>query len=38
MFRIQVFLNDQVEIRNVTYTGAKTGYGFWNLLKGALKK
>lgn len=38
MFRIQVFLNDVSEIRPVTYTGASTGYSFWNLLKGSLKK
>lgn len=38
MFRIQVFLNDNLEIRPVTYTGANTGYTFWNLLKGAFKK
>lgn len=38
MFRIQVFLNNESEIRPVTYTGASTGYAFWNLLKGALKK
>lgn len=38
MFRIQVFLNDHSEIRPVTYTGASTGYAFWNLLKGAMKK
>jgi len=38
MFRIQVFLNETSEIRPVTYTGASTGYAFWNLLKGALKK
>lgn len=38
MFRIQVFLNNENEIRPVTYTGASTGYTFWNLLKGALKK
>lgn len=38
MFRIQVFLNNENEIRPVTYTGAHTGYAFWNLLKGALKK
>lgn len=38
MFRIQIFLNDESEIRPVTYTGASTGYAFWNLLKGALKK
>ena len=38
MFRIQIFLNGESEIRPVTYTGATTGYAFWNLLKGALKK
>lgn len=38
MYRIQVFLNNQTEVRPVTYTGANTGYAFWNLLKGALKK
>jgi hypothetical protein len=38
MFRIQVFLNNENQIRPVTYTGASTGYAFWNLLKGALKK
>jgi hypothetical protein len=37
-FRIQVFLNNENEIRPVTYTGARTGFAFWNLLKGALKK
>lgn len=38
MYRIQVFLNDNTEIRPVTYSGATTGKAFWNLLKGALKK
>lgn len=36
--RIQVFLNDDIEIRPVSYTGSSTGNSFWNLLKGALKK
>ncbi len=38
MYRIQVFLNDETEIRPVTYSGASTGVSFWNLLKGVLKK
>ncbi len=38
MFRIQVFLNEDNEIRPVTYAGARTGYTFWQLLKAALKK
>lgn len=37
-YRVQVFLNDVLEIRPVTYTGTNTGYAFWNLLKGALIK
>ena len=37
-FRIQIFLNNENEVRPVTYTGARTGYAFWNLLKGALRK
>jgi len=38
MFRIQIFLNDENEIRPVTYNGSSTAYGFWNLLKKSLKK
>lgn len=38
MYRIQIFLNEEIEIRNVTYTGTSTGTSFWNLLKGSLKK
>lgn len=37
-FRLQVFLNDEMEIRPVTYQGSSTSYSFWNLLKGSLKK
>ena len=37
MFRVQIFLNDQTEIRPVTYNGSSTGYTFWNILKGLLK-
>jgi len=37
-FRIQIFLNDEQELRPVTYTGSSTGNTFWSLLKGALKK
>ena len=36
MYRIQIFLNDEFEVRPVTYTGASTGQTFWNLLKGSL--
>jgi hypothetical protein len=38
MFRIQIFLNDEHEVRPVTYSGASTGVTFWNLLKGVLRK
>lgn len=37
VFRIQMFLNKTTEIRNVTYSGTNTAFGFWNLLKGSLK-
>jgi hypothetical protein len=38
MFQIKIFLNDETEVRPMTYTGARTGYMCWNLLKGSLKK
>lgn len=37
MFRVQIFLNGTNEIRPVTYTGATTGYAFWNILRGLIK-
>ncbi len=37
MFRIQVFLNNEIEIRPMTYVGSSSGNAFWNLLKGAMK-
>lgn len=37
-FRVQVFLNGDMEIRPVTYQGSSSGHAFWKLLKGALKK
>ncbi len=36
--RVQMFLNEETEIRNMTYHGIKTGMTFWNLLKGTLRK
>jgi hypothetical protein len=38
MYRIQMFLNDELQIRPVTYNGSSTGKTFWNLLKGSMKK
>ena len=37
MYRIQIFINDEHEVRPVTYSGASTGTTFWKLLKGVLK-
>ena len=37
-YRIQVFLNDETEVRPVTYQGSTSGNAFWKLLKGALNK
>lgn len=36
--RVQVFLNDKIEVRPVSYQGSSSAYAFWILLKGALKK
>lgn len=36
-YRVKVFLNDEMEIRPATYTGASTAEPFWNLLKRSLK-
>lgn len=38
MYRMQIFLNEDQEIRPVTYNGRNTAMAFWNLLKGSLKK
>lgn len=37
MYGIKIFLNGATEIRPSTYVGANPAFGFWNLLKGALK-
>lgn len=37
MYRVQIFLNEETEIRPVTYTGASMAFGYWNLLKCSLK-
>lgn len=37
-YRIQVFLNEDFEIRPTTYPGLSTGTSFWKLLKGSMKK
>lgn len=37
-YRIQIFLNDETEVRPVTYQGSSSGYSFWKLLKGIIKK
>jgi hypothetical protein len=38
MYRIQIFLNDTIEIRPITYNGASTAMNFWNMLKSSLNK
>lgn len=38
MYRIQVFLNDTLEVRNVTYAGVSTGKTVWDLMNGVMKK
>jgi len=37
LFRLQIFLNDTMEIRPVTYNGASTAYSYWNVLKEIMK-
>lgn len=37
-FRIQIFLNGDTEVRPVTYQGSTSGFAFWKLLKGVIKK
>lgn len=36
-YRVKIFLNNEIEIRPATYTGAATAEPFWNLLKRSLK-
>ena len=37
MYRVQIYLNENIEIRNATYTGASQAFAFWNLLKNTVK-
>ena len=34
LYRMQVILNDTVEIKPVTYSGSSMGNNYWNLIKG----
>lgn len=36
-YRIQIFLNDENEIRSSTYNGQGPANSFWKLLKGSIK-
>ncbi len=36
LYRMQVLLNDSVEIKPVTYSGSAMGNNYWNLLKGII--
>lgn len=37
LYRVQIFLNDSMELRPSTYNGASTAYSFWNVLKEIMK-
>lgn len=37
LYRLQIFLNDQTEIRPTTYNGSTTANSVWSLLKGVMK-
>lgn len=36
-YRIQIFLNEDVEIRNSTFAGSSPAMSFWNLIKRSMK-
>jgi hypothetical protein len=38
LYRMQVILNDTVEIKPVTYSGSSMGNNYWNLIKGLIGK
>lgn len=38
MYRVQIFLNNTLEIRPATFSGSATGVSFWNLLKETFNK
>lgn len=38
LYKINVILNDKLEIRPTTYPGAVAGVSYWNLLKGFVGK
>jgi hypothetical protein len=38
MYCVKVYLNEDIQIRPVTFTGSQTGKSFWQMIKGSLKK
>lgn len=38
LYCVKVFLNDDTEIRPVTFAGSLTGKSFWSMIKGSFKK
>ncbi|VVB80753.1 Uncharacterised protein [uncultured archaeon] len=37
VFKVQIFLNEELEIRNANYAGMNTATNFWSMLKACLK-
>lgn len=37
LYKLQIMLNDSIEIKPVTYSGSSIGFGYWNLIKGLMK-
>lgn len=38
LYQVKIFINDEQEIRPMTYNGATTALGYWQLLKSNLKR
>jgi len=38
LYCVKVFLNENTEIRPVTFAGSLTGKSFWSMIKGSIKK
>lgn len=38
MYCVKIYLNEDIQIRPITFTGSQTGKSFWQMIKGSLKK
>lgn len=38
LYCVKIFLNEDTEIRPVTFAGSLTGKSFWSMIKGSIKK